>query len=252
MSYRNLPSIKYRHKIKKLMQPLEKIPHFGSIAVAIILNNNRYCLLSSKSKMTLAIKKLGLDRGEMLLNKEYLKQYSVIYPDQVMTNDYMQSQIDNILKKHSIYRCFCMVKHCDDCDIVIAFNSSKSLNQYQSIYKYLKNDIEMFSCSMINEMLSEIINELPELASSRFMTDQGYRENIFKYEICLPTIEPLSRHEISIIYWSARGKSSQDIGVILGLSKHTVDTYRRSLLKKMHVTNMPQAIHKAVQLHMIV
>ena len=53
--------------------------------------------------------------------------------------------------------------------------------------------------------------------------------------------KPTSR-EIEILILLSKGKTSKDIATDLHISSHTVDTYRRNILKKMQVSNTLQAI----------
>jgi len=61
----------------------------------------------------------------------------------------------------------------------------------------------------------------------------------------------LNKREIQILTWSARGRTSQEIALKLGLSKRTVDSYIDSARTKLHATTRTHAVVKAVTRRLI-
>lgn len=55
----------------------------------------------------------------------------------------------------------------------------------------------------------------------------------------------LSEREIQILFLLGKGLSSREIGDAIHLSKHTVDTHRRNILKKLETKNSIEAYKKA-------
>jgi DNA-binding NarL/FixJ family response regulator len=64
-------------------------------------------------------------------------------------------------------------------------------------------------------------------------------------------IEPLSEREIEVIKLVAKEYSTQEIADILNLSTHTVETYRKNLIKKVNVKNAIGLAMYAVKHNMI-
>ncbi|WP_352463345.1 helix-turn-helix transcriptional regulator [Mesorhizobium sp. M0062] len=56
----------------------------------------------------------------------------------------------------------------------------------------------------------------------------------------------LSLREKECILWTAQGKSSWEIGVILGISKYTVDFHIKNVMRKFNATSRTAAAIKAV------
>nr|WP_321457911.1 LuxR family transcriptional regulator [uncultured Cohaesibacter sp.] len=61
----------------------------------------------------------------------------------------------------------------------------------------------------------------------------------------------LSPREQETLHWSAQGKDYKEIALIINISEHTVRTYMRSARYKLNCSNMPQAVAKAIKLHLI-
>lgn len=61
----------------------------------------------------------------------------------------------------------------------------------------------------------------------------------------------LSRREIECLRWSAAGKSSEEIAIILSLSSHTVTAYLKTAMKKLDVTTRVQAVVMAYRLKLL-
>lgn len=63
-----------------------------------------------------------------------------------------------------------------------------------------------------------------------------------------PAEDPqLSAREHECLVWTSRGKSSSDIGAILGLSPRTVDSYLEKVCAKLHVRTRVEAVAVAVR-----
>lgn len=63
--------------------------------------------------------------------------------------------------------------------------------------------------------------------------------------------ELLSPKEEEILTWAANGKTDEEIAIILGISRHTVDTHMRHIFQKLDVTNRIQGVVKAIMMGMI-
>lgn len=61
----------------------------------------------------------------------------------------------------------------------------------------------------------------------------------------------LSLRELECLSWSAGGKSSDEIAVILSLSAHTVNTYLKTAMQKLACVTRTQAVAAAVKLGLI-
>lgn len=62
------------------------------------------------------------------------------------------------------------------------------------------------------------------------------------------TVTPgLSPRELECLAWVCQGKSSTDIGAILGLSARTVDSYLEKACAKLRVRTRIEAVVKAVR-----
>lgn len=61
----------------------------------------------------------------------------------------------------------------------------------------------------------------------------------------------LSQREAECLAWVSRGKSSSDIGAILGLSPRTVDSYLEKVCAKLRVRTRIEAVALAVRTGLI-
>lgn len=89
------------------------------------------------------------------------------------------------------------------------------------------------------------INDLTMLALHFF---QSYDRN--RYPL---TDNPcgLTERELEIVRWTARGKTSAEIGVIMSLSDHTVNAYMNNAVKKLDCVNRTQLVAKALRMRVI-
>jgi len=64
-----------------------------------------------------------------------------------------------------------------------------------------------------------------------------------------PTLaKALSQRELECLRWAAAGKSSDEIGMILSISVHTVNGYLKVAVRKLDTVNRMQAIARAIRL----
>lgn len=63
--------------------------------------------------------------------------------------------------------------------------------------------------------------------------------------------ETLTRREIECLRWSAAGKSSDEIAIILDLSSHTVVGYLKSAMRKLDSVNRMQAVARALRYRLL-
>jgi DNA-binding CsgD family transcriptional regulator len=68
----------------------------------------------------------------------------------------------------------------------------------------------------------------------------------------LPSIPvQLSRREKDCLLWTARGKSSWDIGIILNISENTVNYHLKNAMRKLGTANRTFAVVKAIRFNLI-
>lgn len=56
-----------------------------------------------------------------------------------------------------------------------------------------------------------------------------------------------TQRELEILRFLANGRSSKEIANVLDLSVHTVDTHRRNIIKRLHVSNSSEAVMYCVR-----
>jgi len=67
----------------------------------------------------------------------------------------------------------------------------------------------------------------------------------------LADYERLTVREIQCLRWSASGKSSEEIAIILHISAHTVNGYPKSAMRKLDAVNRMQAVARACRFRLI-
>lgn len=87
---------------------------------------------------------------------------------------------------------------------------------------------------------SQIACNYTHIKYSQYLTDK---------EISVVSLSP---REMQIVRWVAKGKSNSAIGDIMGISRHTVDSYLRRIFIKMEATDRTTAALKALDLGLII
>ena len=61
----------------------------------------------------------------------------------------------------------------------------------------------------------------------------------------------LTKREREVLCWTAAGKTSFEVGVILGISTRTINFHITAALTKLDATNKTQAVAKAIMLDLL-
>ncbi|THV21413.1 helix-turn-helix transcriptional regulator [Peteryoungia ipomoeae] len=73
-------------------------------------------------------------------------------------------------------------------------------------------------------------------------------------QVLVPKVGPkerLSGREVECLRWSAAGKSSDEIAIILDISSHTVISYLKSAMRKLEAVNRMQAVARACRYNLL-
>ncbi len=61
----------------------------------------------------------------------------------------------------------------------------------------------------------------------------------------------LTEREVECLYWISEGKTSEEIALILGISRNTINNYITSIMRKTATRNRPEAVAYAVRNHLV-
>lgn len=73
-----------------------------------------------------------------------------------------------------------------------------------------------------------------------------FHKSILDINNIKPPLFELSSREVEVLYWSACGKSGDEIAIILGISKSTVRFHVGNVLTKLNAVNMTHAVGKGM------
>lgn len=89
------------------------------------------------------------------------------------------------------------------------------------------------------------VNELTMLSMHAFEAYDRVRSSQNGYN------SMLTAREMEVVRWTAAGKTSAEIGVIMDLSDHTINAYMNNAFKKFNCVNRSQLVAKALRMRMI-
>lgn len=248
MDPRDVFSVKHRHRIKQLIAPLHQLPDFAGFAIGLVLRSGKSVCIDSVPAISMHTTVRGIVRSTKLLDYDFIKTSRVFYPESFINANSTQQRIEKISLNRNVHRVYCYSRYCGDCSLIATYRIRHTPTNRQAIYKKTIATVNTATLSLVNAFLPEIIGELPELAQTRFAQDKDFRQRAIQ-----DGVQPrdcnhieLTNSEVAALYWSAQGKTAAEIASILGLSKNTVDTYRRNILDKMQVSNITEAVYVAI------
>jgi DNA-binding CsgD family transcriptional regulator len=113
-----------------------------------------------------------------------------------------------------------------------------SLIKLYSQERFLTNS-EKTKNIMQEKPLNERSNIIASLATDKYFLGEAYEDQY------------ITKREVECINWFSKGKTAQEIGVILGISKRTVDSHIESAKRKLNCYKLPLLIVKAMRLGII-
>ncbi len=248
---KNIPTIKHKKQIMELAAELN-IPGIDIFAIFIYLHNGKFTWISNCPEAAEEYAVTGLYRADITHTKSFRQFNRVIFSEEYIELDPIQSHITKIMAKYDFYRIYCLSRFCSDCSLLLCTNRLNSKEKEpQLFYEKTVTAFENVCCSFIDKSLNIFLEYLPELEKTRFGTDAFFRHNVITNRADPPR-EILTTSEINVIYWAAQGKTAEETSLLLGLTKHTLETYRKSAIRKLNANNLTHAVYLAQQHGIIV
>jgi DNA-binding CsgD family transcriptional regulator len=94
------------------------------------------------------------------------------------------------------------------------------------------------------------LHQMSHLNALAWQFHIAFKEMAPSAESCRPKVQ-LSRREGDCLRWTAEGKSSWDIGMILNISENTVNFHIKNAMRKLGTTSRTVAVVSAIRLNLI-
>lgn len=123
----------------------------------------------------------------------------------------------------------------------------KQINLMEQLYVLETDNVGKPSLILGNVITMPHSEPLPIRLAIKLIRETGFSETVFSrtFDVYPDHIEKLTIRETDILRNLALGKTSREIGEELNISKHTVDTHRRSLLKKLECKSVVELVQYA-------
>lgn len=269
-----LPKVKHMltaaSPFKKLSNSLHKVAGIEMVAFTRIYDNNSMIDISDNSEIIEYFyynnnnfyEDLAPDIcPEMLVGEYFLIQcHDIDNPAlQYLNKDRSLSHVLTITKRiNNYYEIFWFGSREEYKFVNFCLNR---LSEFESFMRYFKQDKKMDSVIQVcdtDKMFRYVSDEI-KLKNENFIkqykttyasADKSSPQNTLaghtaKSVICL------TKRETECLYWCAQGKTNEEIGLILQLSKRTVEHYLEKVKRKLDCFNRIALIRKAIQLKLI-
>ena len=227
----------------------------NKVLIYIYLPNGQFTAISNSKELKNLYCDQAFHRADIIHditirnNKEF-----ILRNDCSLQNNIFQTTISEKLERNCFYHQYTSYHTNHDCSIVLMAFSSENLNKRpQEIYDKTIGSFKKHCYNLIENSITTILSKLNELKFSRFGTDKTFRQQtILNENHNQHIIDNLTNNEKSILYWASNGKTSEETSFILGLTKHTVQTYRKKAIQKLNASNISHSISIARSCNMII
>lgn len=228
--FESYPNIQIEEHIKKLIELDYFYPY----------NSTFYCITNTIHQNFEYVSKnfkacTGLDREKLMSGgMDYF--WSLFHPDDIQLwlkslqelMKFTMTELDDHQREKMSYTWNYRIKNADGNYVNVVqnttplqFDASKKPIIGLAHYTVLHGNIEMDIC-----------------ASAKYLNEKNEYETLFYQNVTNSNIlNALSNRERDIVRSLLLKKTSEEIGFILNISKHTVDTHRRNILKKMNLNS---------------
>ncbi len=252
--YNYVPTVKYRKEISDICKDLFKINQIYLICPAIILENGTSFYTSNDPFLAIPYIVSGLYRADNYFINAYNIKESHFFPGKNLNNnDILQMTVAEILQNYfKVYNSYCLIRRCKDCTVIVGIAHNYSVDNPEKMYVNTVSEIENLTIKYFDKLINIYVDNLPGLKHSRFVTDSNFREKIIKNRTHKKFINrTLTNREEECLYWTSIGKTSHEVSVIMHISEHTVNEYKKFIMEKLNVKNMVHAVSESIKLNII-
>lgn len=133
-----------------------------------------------------------------------------------------------------------------DCQIVIGALSNKKRDDNEYFYKISHKRLEKILFSFIDNNIKIFSLQNPNFKGTRILSDSSFRKNLVEGKLSEKE-RTISDKELMTLYWSALGKTSEEVSIITGASRNSINSYRQSIVEKLNCCNITHAVFEASQ-----
>ncbi len=139
------------------------------------------------------------------------------------------------------------------------FNTNKEHPEVNNYYinhiPHLKKIIQVFKAKVLEELLIKppVLYQLDQsviAVINKLEDNEAGVENVNR--LAMPSLlvdgkQRLSKREVECLYWTCLGKTADEIAMIMGLSKKTIESHFYNMKIRLNCASKPQLIHKVYQ-----
>lgn len=231
------------NSITNVIEELAASTGINFFGVCIQLNNQKRYWATTHPELMREYCHKGYDRVDTMLDPSWLRIENVFKYSEHGRDKLQQEAID-YRKKHGINLQFGLVRHCEECHVLIICGTGHPGNPDVLINDATLTQVEKAAMIFINERMDKIVTELSVFKKSLFVKDEIYRNRVLanRSEAKLLKLFP---SEVEVLYWAARGKTAEETSVLLDLSVNTMYSYRKAAIQKLQCSNITHAVYKA-------
>lgn len=234
--FETYPEVKIKNHIKKLIELDFYYPY----------NSTFYCITNTVHQSFEYVSKnftacTGLDSSKMIAGgMDYF--WSLFHPEDIQLwikslqqlMAFTMTELNDEQRKKMSYTWNYRIKNADDNYVNIIQNTTPL--QFDEANKPI--------IGLAHYTVLHGITNMDICATAKYLNDKNEYETLFYQNVTNANIlDAISNRERDIVRLLITKKTSDEIGRLLNISKHTVDTHRRKILKKLNLTSTIELIN---------
>jgi len=139
-----------------------------------------------------------------------------------------------------------IVRECCDFTIILSAAGKKHYADRELFYKQSSQSVASILSDFIFRIRPILFDRAPGYKHSRFLNDQSLLSSLLTNKLNLGT-RLFSDRECEVLNLSAKGKTAEEISIILAISPRTVHKYRLSIMEKLNCSNITHSVFEATK-----
>lgn len=237
-----ITSCVHKDTIDRLCKNIKCKTGFDYFVMYMVFNNGQRFVLSNMYPLLEEYYHEGYYREDYSCNPNIISRVDhYLCGETPSVSDRLRVYLED---KVNIHRTYYTVRSCPEVQLVFGAAKNIASDNPALLYEKTVKDFNDFCLQFVDGCKNIIGHYFPQYKNSLFLQDNSYLKKVISSSIS----RSLNQSETEVLYWAANGKSSYEISLILDRQQSTIEEQKKSIRRKLDVSNMAQAVFEGIKL----
>lgn len=246
--HENIDSVKYRVKIKELVNKFDLKGRTGitNFCVCISFRDNKKYFLSNMPDWAIEYHKIGGARSDEVFDLGLMKNKNHFFPRCSKYDDVQKSLVCREEHEFKYFDSYSLIRRCIDCTIILLALHDKPAQNPQRIYDETRNEFEEFCIFFLSNMLDEIKVKNDDRKGLLIFNNIDFLSEVIRCGVIKET-PTLTKREKECIKLLINNYPPKLIARSMLITEKAVRNYIESIRQKLGCTSTLDIVETAIQ-----